>query len=146
MWAEGVQPNGGAAPTTYFALAGGPTKIFGPVTVTAYLVGYRSPQLNWNFHPQDPSTSTPTIDGCKGYFNLQIADVTRILNVTVQAARTSFQQVGCPTLQGFRKFSIESFVSHVSIQAYARGLGSNKLLESVEFSGAALEFGGAYMC
>jgi hypothetical protein len=53
IWAEGIKLN--ANPDTYFALAGGPTKIFGPLVVTAYLAGYRSPNLNWNFHPQDPS-------------------------------------------------------------------------------------------
>lgn len=139
IWAQGISND---RSNSHFALAGGPTKV-GPLTVTAYLVGYRSFSLNWSFHPQDPSLFTPTIRSCDGYFNLVAKDVTgKMLNITIQAEPKSFTKVGCPTRTGFRRFSDESFVSHVIVEAYQFG----QLVETTSFDGAGLEFGGDYMC
>eukprot|EP00455_Lapot_gusevi_P046699 TRINITY_DN618_c0_g1_i1.p1 TRINITY_DN618_c0_g1~~TRINITY_DN618_c0_g1_i1.p1 ORF type:complete len:363 (-),score=111.40 TRINITY_DN618_c0_g1_i1:166-1254(-) len=148
MWAEGIKMDTATSPTpTLFALAGGPTKVLGPIVITAYLVGYRSASLNWNFHPQDIGTLYfPTINSCQGYFNLLVRDPFRALNITVTAKPSTFSKVQCPTETGFRAYSAESFQSHVEIQAYSHSFSGDKLLETVSFDGAALEYGGQYMC
>lgn len=143
MWAQGE--NSTAA--TCLAVAGGPTAV-GPLPVTAFLLGFRSPKVGaWSFHPQDPAVFSTTHDGCAGTWEINATTLTRKLVVRIHTpgSRASFAPVQCPTKLGFAATSEESYSAVATVSAYS-GIQHNQLLETQVIHGVALEFGGDFKC
>jgi hypothetical protein len=71
----------------------------------------------------------------------------RTLKIVVHAARSSFSPLAIPTDRGFVHETIQSFSGTASIHAYRHGpFGEyRRLVESLEVSNVALEFGGEYL-
>lgn len=143
IWAEAVGEG-----STRLALAGGPAPI-GPIIVPdAYLLGYRSEKLNWNFHPQDPSIFFPKIDACAGTYELTAASGLRMLKISMKMDPSALGGqfvVGGPTRTGFRSDSVETYRTHVTVEAFS-GIFHETLEEKVVFVAGALEFGGDIRC
>eukprot|EP00931_Biecheleriopsis_adriatica_P060248 TRINITY_DN36160_c0_g1_i1.p1 TRINITY_DN36160_c0_g1~~TRINITY_DN36160_c0_g1_i1.p1 ORF type:complete len:841 (-),score=136.83 TRINITY_DN36160_c0_g1_i1:23-2524(-) len=145
IWGEAIEDKPG---NLRLAFAGGPAPV-GPVTLpNAYLVGFRSEKLDWNFHPQDPALFYPRIEACRGRLELTAASANRLLKITVQADPApgkGFFNVGGPTMEGFKADSVESYLANIKVEAYSGPLHDH-LEEVVEFRTGAIEFGGGYRC
>lgn len=143
MWAE-ARGSGKAR----LALAGGPAPI-GPIVVpNSFLVGYRSEKLTWNFHPQDPALSFPSVDACNGMFNLTVKSATRMLKIRMEFIpdrNGGLFTVGGPTHAGFKDDSVENYRTKIMVSAYS-GILHRKHEETVVFTTGALEFGGDHRC
>jgi|EP00505_MAST-04D_sp_SCG-Rhode-Island_P003243 hypothetical protein len=137
--------------STRIAMAGGPAPI-GPITVpNAFLVGYRSDAVDWNFHPQDPALFFPKVDACNGIFEITAKSAMRRLYVkftvegTTRTNQANFFDVGGPTRTGFVVDSVESYRAHVQILAFT-GFNGDKLVDAKNITMGAIEFGGEYRC
>ncbi|OCH87510.1 hypothetical protein OBBRIDRAFT_827644 [Obba rivulosa] len=126
--------------------------------IQAYLVGYRSPSLAWDFRPPataffSGSKGSPTIrvrhDCRAGIFSLRIKVLTRMLVVEIEASPDSFVGMSCPLKDGHQpNYAFESFSAKVRVEAWTRRWPWNDW-ECVEKgfcgeSSAALEFGGSF--
>eukprot|EP00475_Leptophrys_vorax_P015794 TRINITY_DN2212_c0_g1_i1.p1 TRINITY_DN2212_c0_g1~~TRINITY_DN2212_c0_g1_i1.p1 ORF type:complete len:379 (-),score=60.73 TRINITY_DN2212_c0_g1_i1:238-1374(-) len=151
IWLEGMRIAADSnEPDVTLALAGGYAEVIGITVANQYLIGYRSANLTWNFHPQDPAVFTQTAnDACDGNFGLTARSLGRRLTVEVTADPASFGGVQGPTGNGFSSDSVESFQASIVVSAYSVNpllpLSDGDLLETVSFSGA-LEFGGIFQC
>jgi hypothetical protein len=140
----------GAAAT--FALAGGQVPIrFLPAYLSPqlFLFSYHSPSLNISLDTWSPGL--PTVvqqDGCAGSILLTLSAVAHIMDIRIQAEPGSFSPITCPTRQGFRDDSVESFAARAEVSVYARAwpLGRGKLVGHSVWDTAAVEFGGSFMC
>eukprot|EP01119_Soliformovum_irregulare_P009142 TRINITY_DN2229_c0_g1_i1.p1 TRINITY_DN2229_c0_g1~~TRINITY_DN2229_c0_g1_i1.p1 ORF type:complete len:370 (-),score=78.24 TRINITY_DN2229_c0_g1_i1:91-1200(-) len=140
VWSEGISPEN----DYHFALTGGKVPVVGPVGVHAWLIGYRSPNLTLNFRPQDlPTIFTPTVDACHGSFKMVASHLAWSVEFDMTADVNSFVALAIPTQQGFvPNGCIESYDATVVARAYHWG----SLVDEYTFTGAALEFGGNYLC
>ena len=145
LWGEAASGN------TKIALAGGPVPL-GPITVPdAFLIGYQSDVLEWNFHPNDPALYFPTIDACNGIFRVEAKSARRRLLITFRVEGTTrtnregFFNVGGPTGTGFLVDSVESYRANVEILAYT-GFNGDKLVDAKNLTMGAIEFGGDFRC
>ncbi|KAL6062670.1 Tocopherol cyclase [Balamuthia mandrillaris] len=141
IWSEGMAENN----TRHFAVTGGNVPVIGPIAVTAWLVGYRSPRINWSFRPQNVLTSfTPGIDACSGSFNMTVqTPVTKRLVFTMKAPVKTYTPLSVPSLQGWVPDGcVETYVAETVVEAYENGY----LVDWTVFRNSALEFGGEYMC
>ncbi len=129
--------------------------------VEAYLVGYRSTTLCWNFRPPFSVAIGPLSpfmavkhNSKTGAFELTVQTFTRKLDIVVHASPDSFIGLAAPLSDGHRPmFAFESFTGRTFVQAWSRRWPWEPwtLVESGECgvtSGdipcAALEFGGSY--
>lgn len=149
IWAEGMELQNGK-PRSIFAVAGGVAIIAGADVPNQYLIGYRSPLLNWNFRPQDPSVFTTERNPCNGTFSLKARSPTQFIEILISAPTNSFGSVSGPTKAGFIVDSVESFSATATISAYRANplnpFSPGTLVERKEFQDVALEFGGNYQC
>lgn len=83
------------------------------------LLRYRSAQLNWHFRPHNPAIITTTIRPEEGLLLVTARQLSRRLELRVEAPRDSFARVGGPTRGGFVPHSVESY----SATATAGGRG-----------------------
>ncbi|EFN53194.1 hypothetical protein CHLNCDRAFT_137022 [Chlorella variabilis] len=110
----------------------------------------------WDFHPWN-SIFTAQSSPCPSDTTLLLTAsqplTRRGVEVQIRARRSSFAEVECPTREGFRPFSEESFTAAATVRLFEYRIGGSErggvqkqLLEAFEFEGAALEFGGAARC
>lgn len=129
--------------------------------VEAYLVGYRSPSLHWDFRPPFAMATrwfSPfmKVHHCSkdGTFQLVVQTFCRKLVVKVDAPKDSFLGLAAPLADGHRPmFAFESFVGRTWVEAWGRAYPWQQwtLLEEgpcgVTQDGvpcSALEFGGSF--
>ena len=153
MWAEGMKLNSDGS-SVEFALAGGPKQL-GPIPLSPvlYLVGYRSQNIQWSFHPQDiVSIFDANHDSCTGEFNITDKNPQNKLVIQIKADIKSFKNcLYGPSKEEMKPMCLESFSSLAKIQAYSADnviegiFGDYELLEEVEIPMSALEFGGDYL-
>ncbi|MBW1670597.1 MAG: hypothetical protein JRJ40_04195 [Deltaproteobacteria bacterium] len=143
VWAEGINSDN----SRQFSLSGGELML-GDTSLTTWFVAYRSPLIKWQFRPTLPGTEYITsIDSCAGSFSIIAKDSFRTLVITAHAPQESFFDVSVPTEDGFVLGAEESFSAEVSIRGYIKWPWfGDILIDSYQFSGAALEFGAGYMC
>lgn len=142
MWIQARDGDSG------FCCAGGQT-----IGMEAFLVGYRSKDLNIDFRPPlavrfaglGPFMSYST-DWDNRTFELSIQSFRQKLTVKAVAPKDSFISLSAPFPEGHRKnFLGESFQARLAIQIYESGwLSPWKLVREEEFEGASLEFGAAF--
>jgi hypothetical protein len=145
IWSQGSS----ATTNTTLALAGGMT-----MGIEAYLLGYRSPKLSWDFRPPWTVRAGGISAGLVaerswkyGAFNITVNDVTRKLEVAVVAPKGTFLTLTCPLKDGFvPEYAHESFQAKMTIRAYRRSFpwSSWNLIEVTTIEHATLEFGGSY--
>lgn len=143
IWSQGFSTN----EQVLYAMSGGPVSI-GPVTVSAYLIGYRNyaKDIVLNFRPDNGIVSVNHF-GCQGYVNVTANGLSHKLHMTISAPMPTFSDclLG-PKVNGFRKASVESYDAVAKIYIYKRGLMSFKLIDFQQIKSAALEFGGDFIC
>eukprot|EP01111_Echinosteliopsis_oligospora_P008298 TRINITY_DN2384_c0_g1_i1.p1 TRINITY_DN2384_c0_g1~~TRINITY_DN2384_c0_g1_i1.p1 ORF type:complete len:366 (+),score=101.64 TRINITY_DN2384_c0_g1_i1:139-1236(+) len=140
VWAEGISED----KTRQFALSGGKVPVVGPIGVHAWLLGFRSPSISWNFRPQDiPTIFTPEINACNGTFTMTASYFTQTIKLSMSAPLSTFTPLAIPSSAGFVPDGcVESYATTVLVQAYE----GDDLVDEFTFTSAALEFGGNYMC
>lgn len=144
IWAEGINHDN----TSQFALSGGK---LGPGSYLpeAWLVGYRSPCVHWDFRPSIFGTVFESvINACSGYFKLTARNHRRRLVIEATAPVETFSPVSIPTVSGFEPDgAVESFSATVEISAYWSSLSEREILiDRRFFYNAGLEFGSGFMC
>ena len=125
------------------ALSGGPIRL-GPITLTSYLVGYRSRKYSVEMRPDQlfDVRYEREYDPLAGTFTLRAINSEYYLNIQAKADPRSFGMVSIPTANGFvQNGGKESFSATVKVQLWQHGT----LLETQVFQGAALEFGGEFL-
>ena len=131
-----------------FCCAGG--KILG---VEAFLLGYRSPDLNFDFRPpfalrflgMGPFVSYK-MDWNTRSFELNVQSFRQKIEVQAQAPRGTFFPLSAPFPDGHRaNYLNESFQTKVTIKIYESGWISQwRLVREEIFENSSLEFGGEY--
>jgi hypothetical protein len=147
---------GGGGGGATFVLAGGAVPLaFLPAALSPrlFLLTYQSPGFNLSLDPLYPALPTAVRpDGCAGTIELTLTALLHTVHVSIAAEPGSFAAVTCPTAQGFRQDSVESFAARVEVRVVRRpllGLAPERWGRVVAHSvweGAAVEFGGAYRC
>jgi hypothetical protein len=143
IWAQAVSPDN----SRQIALAGGELA-FERATLTTWLAAFHSPTIAWEFRPTIPGTRyTTTMAPCEGTFRLSASDFARALEIEAAAPASSFVDLSIPTAEGFRRGAAESFAATIHAEAFVRvSKDEVRLIDQFRFTGAALEFGGAYRC
>lgn len=143
VWSQGFSANDQAL----YAMSGGPVS-FGPVTVSAYLIGYRNyaKDIVLNFRPDNGIVTMEHV-GCQGYVNVTAYGWSHELHMTISAPMSTFSDclLG-PQVSGFKKSSVESYDAVAKIYVYKREPMSRKLVDFQQITPAALEFGGEFIC
>ena len=142
MWVQCREGNRG------ICCAGG--KILG---MEAFLLGYRSPDLNVDFRPPfalrflgvGPFMSYNT-DWENRSFELTLQSFRQRISVHAQAPKGSFFPLSAPFPEGHRdNFLNESFQAKISVKIYeASWIGPWRLVREDVFERGSLEFGGAF--
>ncbi|KAF2869987.1 hypothetical protein BDV95DRAFT_608783 [Massariosphaeria phaeospora] len=143
MWIQARADNRG------ICLAGG--KIMG---MTAYMLGYRSPDLNLDFVPPlalsvfgvfSPFMSVD-VDWANRAFTISVSGLWRKIVVRAKAPKEEgWFGLGCPFPEGHREnFVTESFLAVVEVEVWARGWWGWNAVRTERFENASLEFGGGY--
>jgi tocopherol cyclase len=147
----------GPEPSRSLCLAGG-SALLG---VQAYLVGYRSAALHWDFRPpfamalwKLSAFMTVEHDSKAGTFALTVQTFTRKLVIKVDAPTDSFIGLACPYANGHRPmYAFESFTGRTWIEAWERAYPWQRWSLVEEGPGgltsegepcSALEFGGFF--
>jgi len=117
---------------------------FGFFILNAWIAGYRSPTISWDFRVSMADVNYYTErDACAGTFLFEIADSNRKLIFDAYASPDTFGDVSTPSENGFApETGGESFSATVAVSAYVNEL----LTDHQIFYNAALEFGTGYMC
>ncbi|KAF2002812.1 hypothetical protein P154DRAFT_123152 [Amniculicola lignicola CBS 123094] len=145
MWIQARSPTSSSG----ICLAGG--KILG---MTAFLIGYASPDLNIDFVPP----FALSIFGLSPFMSFNVDWENRTFNLTVQSfwkklvlrakapKESGWFGLASPFIEGHRKnFVIESFRATIEVEIWERGwLGGWSDIKSDTFEGGSLEFGGGY--
>lgn len=129
--------------------------------VQAYLIGYRSASLHWDFRPpfsmglwKLSPFMTVKRDSRTGIFHLTVQTFLRKLVIRASAPPDSFMGLAAPYADGHRPmYALESFVGRTWVEAWGRAYPWQRwtLLEEGECgvtaggtSCSALEFGGTF--
>jgi hypothetical protein len=145
MWMQATSTDGQA----HVALAGGRIEM-GPLQMTTYMIGYKSPAVEASFRPSEIETNFyPYVDPCAGRFTMRALNLEHELLIEAVADPQSFGSISIPTRQGYVKNGgRESFSSRVTVEVlrndWAGQLLVNRLIERRVFENGALEFGAAY--
>jgi hypothetical protein len=144
MWIQAHSPS----TATTITLAGG--EILG---MTAYLLGYRSPDLNVSFRPPfslavfgvSPCMSVG-VDWENRAFSISVSGFWRKLEVRARAPKgRGWFGISAPFPEGFRvNFLTESFLAEVDVTVSERGWWGWREVRRERFENASLEFGGGY--
>lgn len=122
--------------------------------VKAFLVGYRSEDINFDFKPPfalelfgiSPFMSSQVHWGERN-LELDVSSMTKRLIITAKAPQNSFFTLGAPFAEGHREDALaESFRATATVIVYQRSslFMPWKELRREIFERASLEFGGAY--
>lgn len=104
-------------------------------------------ERSWNLHPWDPTYFSVDPGACAGTLTLRARQAWREVELEVAAPPGSFATVQCPTEEGFRPFSAESFLGRAEVRLYSRNWDlSRRLVESFSMENVGLEFGGDCRC
>jgi hypothetical protein len=110
------------------------------------LLMFKSKQTELSWSPLD-SLMHPLriveLDAKRGILRLSVMKQQQRIEVKFEAAVSSFAPVQCPTEDGFRSYSVESFQAKATVHVY-KGTDSFAI-ETHELNAAALEFGGQWM-
>ena len=141
IWAEGVEGTSG----TSFAVSLGVLDI-AHLDIPAHLIGYRSPKFNFNFRPTN-SILKKSISGCEGQVNVTVTSLLHQVVIEMSTAPSTLQTclLG-PTEVGFAPVCVESYTASATFRVYTLTASGYTLAETQVFRGAALEFGGMYLC
>lgn len=135
-----------------FALAGGTLAAArGLFTTQQYAFSYASPQISVSVDAWNPALVTAKLNPCNGSLQLLMRTVRQLVKLTITARPDTFTTVVCPTSQGFKEYSMESFRATANLVVWDGVLPwSNPQLEAasvdVLFENAAFELGGTAMC
>ncbi|PSN73117.1 hypothetical protein BS50DRAFT_653537 [Corynespora cassiicola Philippines] len=150
MWIQARDADNGVC------LAGG--KILG---LTAYLISYRSPDLNLDFVPPfavsalglSPFMSI-SIDYASRAFAISVSSLLSKMELKASAPRDEgWFQLACPFPEGFRKnFCTENFLANIEVKISRRGsvwpwmraFWAWEEVRTVSYQNASLEFAGGY--
>lgn len=145
IWSQGVSSTDNSS----FALSGGTVDFYG-LSVNAYLVGYRNPSagISLDFQPVNSFVSAE-IRGCDGKVGMSINSLMYRVEIKLSAPLKTLS--GCllaPEVSGFRGACVESYDATAEISVFKRKLifFPAELIQKQVFHGAALEFGGTYVC
>ncbi|PNH08543.1 TATA-binding protein-associated factor [Tetrabaena socialis] len=147
----------GSARIASFVFAGGLLPhVFQPAlpAVRQYVLSYHPPPPAppLTIDPYDPPLfSSLAVRGCDGVLAVDLYTPMHVVRLVASADPQTFQALPCPTDSGFRNYSVESFSARVQLRVLRRPFpfappASAVLVAEDDFSGAALEFGGAYVC
>lgn len=141
VWVQALTPDKSVI------IAGGPIKL-GPLGIVGYVIGYRSGVQKYDFNPQSLSSTHVTHDACKGTLFIQSQNKFEKIVIIVRAPVESFELVMCPTEEGFKLTSEESFVGRMTVYFYKRHtiLDSFQIAETSEFQRVGVEYGGSASC
>lgn len=142
-WMQGLS----VADNAQFVLGGGKVGL-GPVELTAWLAGYRSPTENWTLRFSDLGTRIETQqDPCQGHFRLKASRPGLEVVIDAKADQNTFGPVAVPTHEGFKSdYGAESFSARLEVKTYRFGLRGKYLSDERIFQNAALEFGAESYC
>ncbi len=117
---------------------------FGLFILDAWIAGYRSPVVSWDFNYSMPGTTFYTErDACAGTFLFEITKANQRLTFDTSAPPDTFGDVSTPSPDGFEpETGVESFSATMEVSAYEDGL----LIDQQMFYNSALEFGTGYVC
>lgn len=149
VWAQGIAADNQAQ----FVASVADVKLFEGFVFQPWIVGYRSPRLQWDFRFSDlGNKATWVMDPCAGWFLLEVRDAFRVLRLYAYAPPGSYGDVAVPTQDGFvAERGGESFSTTVlaiaSLRIPLRDGGEIELPIDVRlFVNAALEFGNEFAC
>ena len=117
---------------------------FGFYILTAWIAGYRSPLVSWDFNYslRDVGFYTER-DGCAGTFLFEITSGNQKLTFDASAPPDTFGPVSTPSPSGFEpETGAESFSATMAVSAYEDGA----LIDQRMFHNSALEFGTGFAC
>ena len=139
VWTQGISPDNQAQ----FVMSTAEVDM-GFFILEAWIGGYRSPTVSWDFGFFMPDTVMYTEhDACEGTFFFEMTDPDRRLTFDAFAPPDTFGYVSTPSPGGFMpETGVESFSATVDVSAYEGGL----LIDQQKFHNAALEFGTGYVC
>jgi len=167
IWAEGQQfinhdPSmadpfcGGDAGGITFVMAGGDLAhaLSPPLPqLHLFLFSYRDSKTgaSVSVDPSNPALVTSEdIDACSGTVAITLTSFSHVIKVELRASPDTFFPAPCPTLTGFKLFSVESFAAEAHISITGRypdeATGTPELVASTTLKGVAMEFGGQYRC
>jgi hypothetical protein len=125
-------------------------------------VAYRSEKFEWNFRPTELDYVNADFDACSATLNLTAISLFKDKKLTMVVTIPNHSQkksafsdrLFFPTVDGFSDDPgcVESYLAVAEVRAYVLSKNSsffNKEYELAEYTlidGAALEFGGAFMC
>jgi tocopherol cyclase len=146
MWIQASNPS----TETSICLAGG--KILG---LTAYLIGYRSPEVSLDFRPPFALAifnnlspfMTVGIDWENRTFHVTVSGFWKKLVLRAKAPKESgWFGLASPFVDGHRpNFCTESFLATIDVEVFERGWwGSWREVRRERFENGSLEFGGEY--
>lgn len=97
--------------------------------------------------PWSPTYFSVDRDPCEGTLTLRARQAWREVELEVAAPPGSFADLQCPTEEGFRPFSAESFSGRAKVRLFSRNWDLSRLLvESFSLENVGLEFGGDCRC
>ncbi|KAE9970141.1 hypothetical protein EG328_006466 [Venturia inaequalis] len=144
IWIQARDPDHGSS----FCAAGG--KILG---LNAFLLGYRSEDLNLNFKPPfalsvagiSPFLSV-NVNWEQRTVTLSVSGILRKIVIKAKAPKGTFFTLSSPFPEGHREnYLAQSFQAKIDVQIYDRQrITSWRLVKQDHFEGAALEFGGGH--
>jgi len=139
VWTQGISLNNEAQ----FVMSTAEVD-FGLFILDAWIGGYRSPVVSWDFGFFMPDTVKVTEhDACAGTFFFEMTDPVRRLTFDAFAPPNTFGDVSTPSPDGFMpETGVESFSATVEVSAYEEG----SMVDRRVFHNAALEFGTGYVC
>ncbi|KXZ41590.1 hypothetical protein GPECTOR_376g167 [Gonium pectorale] len=149
-------PFTGREPASLVVAGGLLPHVFQPLVppLRQYILSYHPPPPAAPFalDPRNPPLfSSLVVRGCDGLFSLDLYSLNHVVRLVASAAPHTFQRLPCPTGSGFKNYSVESFSALLQLRVLRRPFplappASATLLFEDTFEGAAMEFGGAYVC
>jgi len=117
---------------------------FGLFILNAWIAGYRSPVVSWDFNYSLSGISFYTErDACAGTFLFEIMSGNQKLTFDSFAPTDTFGDVSTPSENGFEpETGVESFCATMEVSAYEDGV----LIDRQMFYNSALEYGTGYVC
>ncbi len=149
VWAEGIA----AGNQAQFAASVADVKLFEGFVFQPWIVGFRSPRVQWDFRFSDPGSKAAwTTLPCAGWYLMEVRDAFRVLRLFAYGPPGTYGDVAVPTEDGFvPQRGEESFSATVlaiaSVRIPLRAGGEIEVpVDARLFFNAALEFGNDFAC
>jgi hypothetical protein len=114
-----------------------------------FLIGYRTPVLSWDLHPEDPTLYHTVISSCSDasdvvQINIRTKGAGKSLRMNATFPVNSFTSRVSVSRLGFQKRSFVSMCGELVVQAY-QGLGEGTLIGEERLFGAMLDISHGYL-